>query len=443
MNLISILLIIPHVLTQATNTTTISPLVNRLLQNYDRYSRPLAGIEPTNVKVQYRINRISNVSPVTGGFETDMILRLQWNDTRLQYNQSLSNNEFLSMNISRIWTPDIYFINQLTKMDVLGFTLKVNERGTVFWSRHIIVSFSMPFKLQRFPFDTQSLSIRLTTFSTPNNRIQLQYNEDWEGGSNYPRFLDTFQSGLWKMNTVTTTKTVLNITNTPIGKDLLTIQFVLSRMSDVYIMKYVIPLFLIGFCSTIGYWVDASALPTRGGFAVSLLLSTVTLNFVMTSDLPKVAYATSLDILIVIIFGFVFISLLEYAIVHYITITKPNQVLTDYVDATLRFMPIPLILTVIYTFSDDTLWTSDLILYTNIAIIAGWIAYRIHNYQKLYGRDEKSGTNTPVNGEEEVGLCILTNVDGKDVDLETHDTNQTLNDRLSFEKGPTIVQVRK
>ncbi|KAI8893929.1 neurotransmitter-gated ion-channel ligand binding domain-containing protein [Globomyces pollinis-pini] len=296
---------------------SIDALVGRLTNSsiYDKLERPQFGLDPTVVKVQYQINRIANINPITNGYEMDIILKLQWNDDRLKYDEDFKN-EALSLNEQLIWTPDVYFFNQLGKMDSLDSILMIQRDGQVSWSRRLIMNFGLPFKLNTFPFDTQSLPIKIVSYGYNQDLMQLQYFDTIDGGSNFPLIRDTFQSALWKLDTVETKRDQILYRQGTKPFDMLTLTIQISRIATTYLMKYVIPLYFIGLCSSIGYWIDVTALPTRGGFAVSLLLSTVTLNFVMTSDLPKVAYATALDMFITTIFGFVFISLMEYAIIE-------------------------------------------------------------------------------------------------------------------------------
>jgi hypothetical protein len=68
-------------------------------------------------------------------------------------------------------------------MNVLDQTLKINEDGTCFWSRHYLMNFGNSFKLQDFPFDQQSLSIQAVSYSFSQELIKLSFYDEASGGS--------------------------------------------------------------------------------------------------------------------------------------------------------------------------------------------------------------------------------------------------------------------
>ncbi|KAI8892712.1 hypothetical protein BC833DRAFT_610843, partial [Globomyces pollinis-pini] len=216
------------------------------------------------------------------------------------------------------------------------------------------MSFTTPFDLRNFPFDSQNLLIKLVSYSFNQDILKLQFFDEGEA---YPPINKTFSSVLWELSAVTSkTDTIIFRDNTT-PFDLLTLSLTVDRISSIYILKYIAPLYFIGLCSSIGYWIEVLSLPTRGGFGVSLLLATITLNFVVSSELPRVNYASLLDSYIGCIFGFVFLSLMEYSMVHYIATAYKNRELTQQIDKTFRYQPIPLtIITINLFFIDKNSW---------------------------------------------------------------------------------------
>ncbi|KAI8894946.1 neurotransmitter-gated ion-channel ligand-binding domain-containing protein [Globomyces pollinis-pini] len=352
--------------------------------DYDNLQRPQIGKEALEVKVQFTVNRLSVINPITNGFETDMILRVKWLDDRLKFNESLQN-EVLQLYPYEAWTPDVFFVNQLTQMEVVDQALVLENNGQLTWSRHMILSFATPYDLSAFPFDTQSLNIRLSTFTSSNSLIKLKYFDDKDGGYNYPPISKKTFPPLWSFSKAVNQSTTVLIKDGGSSKDQLILTVVIDRYSQTYVMKYIIPLLFIGLCSSIGYWIEVTALPTRGGFCVSLLLSTVTLNFVMTSDLPKVNYPTALDWFITSIFVFVFIALIEYAVVHYLTTShKGKRYITQFIDTSFRIMPIPLLLITCYIFMDKSGVAGIVMFYFIMIASAGWILYRTYLFIPIY-----------------------------------------------------------
>ncbi|KAJ3331454.1 hypothetical protein HDU76_003150 [Blyttiomyces sp. JEL0837] len=310
-----------------TNSTTFPSLggiISALLTNYDNTSRPGIGGDPTRVQVQYRINRLDNVEPKTNSFAMDLFLRLQWNDSRLAFPDKLGNESLRISPPNMIWLPDVYFYNEHDKMETLDEVVKISNNGVCFWSRHFLMTLATPFKLQDFPFDTQNLTLQVVSYSYNVQTMKLEFYPDEAGGAAFPDPSTTFSSVLWQLqSTGGQVGSIIFREGTP-KYDILSFYITVKRDASSYILKYLAPLFFIALCSTLTYWIDPGAVPARVGFGVSLLLATVTLNFVLSADLPKVNYATKMDIFVAVAFIYVFIAMIEFSVIHHFkSIGKP------------------------------------------------------------------------------------------------------------------------
>ncbi|KAJ3309495.1 Glycine receptor subunit alpha-3 [Boothiomyces sp. JEL0838] len=333
------------VVPQTTNQYEQNAQLNFIFENvqggapYDNLTRPYAFIQPTVVQAQFRLNRLFNVDPKVNQFSMDLFLRLRWNDPRLTFPENLQN-EALRIDPSQIWTPDVYFYNEATDATPLDQTLKISNDGTVFWSRHFLMTWATGFDLHDFPFDSQN-----------QYTMSVQWYND-SGGATYPDPIvnKTFSSVLWSLDQVSATNsTILFRDNQPLF-DFLTYSLYITRDPSVYILKYILPLFFIALCSTLTYWIDPTAVPARVGFGVSLLLATITLNFVVSADLPKVNYATKLDTYIAIIFLFVFIAMIEFAVVHVLRVLGRVSLSPTIENIFRAVAPFELILFTVYIF---------------------------------------------------------------------------------------------
>ena len=89
-----------------------------------------------------------------------------------------------------------------------------------------------------------------------------------------------------------------------------------TRKSGNYIVKMILPMFVVVTLSTLTYWVDPKSPPARVGGSVTLVLSIVTFNGVVSGDLPKINYSTLLDWYVWKCFLFVVFAVAEYAFVN-------------------------------------------------------------------------------------------------------------------------------
>lgn len=120
---------------------------------YDASTRPGFGRYPTNVMAQFQINNLYELDPVSSTFTMDLRLRLYWTDDRLV----VAPDEFPPTNGSEyrffgsislgnglgapnpIWTPDIFFANEVQPQIFDEAVTLQPETGAVFWSRHFLV----------------------------------------------------------------------------------------------------------------------------------------------------------------------------------------------------------------------------------------------------------------------------------------------------------------
>ncbi|KAI8896906.1 neurotransmitter-gated ion-channel ligand-binding domain-containing protein [Globomyces pollinis-pini] len=321
----------------------------RILKGYDASTRPSVGGPPVQISSQFRINHLSNINPMKDSFELDLFLRLKWTDPRLAYPEVLGKDLF-RIDPKLLWTPDIYFYNEQEKMTVLDATCKINNDGGVFYSAHFIMSFQTHFDLHEFPFDSQTLPVRLVSYSHSEDEMILKWYDAADGGPTFPALSETFSAVLWDLQSVESSTTDIVFKENTTAYAFNTLEITVKRDWTTYVLKYVAPLFFICLCSSLSYWVDPKVVPARVGFGVSLLLSSVTLNFVVSAELPKINYPTLLDTYIAVVFSFVFLSLLEFAIVHHLhLINRPK--LATHIEYVSRTLPILMILITISIFT--------------------------------------------------------------------------------------------
>lgn len=217
------------------------------------------------------------------------------------------------------------------------------------------MTFGNSFKLQDFPFDQQSLGIQAVSYSFNQNLMNLTFYDDASGGPAFPPVSQTFSSVLWNLQGTTNNATTIVFREGQPLYSLLQFNLQVKRDPTIYILNYILPLFFISFSSCLTYWVDPKIAPARVSFAISLLLSTIAFIFIVSAQLPKVNYPTKLDIYIMMCFGFIFTSLVEFATVHALN-RYGYVVLQDSIELTFRFMtPILLILVTGAVFSGSNL----------------------------------------------------------------------------------------
>jgi gamma-aminobutyric acid receptor subunit alpha len=136
-------------------------------------------------------------------------------------------------------------------------------------------------------------------------------------------------------------------------RSILYVVFAFRRHVGYFLIQLYVPCILIVFLSWVGLWLNREATNDRINLGRDILLNSLddiffasgvttvlTLIFVIIEgkkDLPKVSYATALDLFLAVCFIFVFSTLFEFALVHYYTKARTGDLnenmreLEDYV----------------------------------------------------------------------------------------------------------------
>ena len=153
--------------------------------------------------------------------------------------------------------------------------------------------FNNDFNLRSFPFDRQTLKIKLyDSFYLPEKRLLFS--------STYMmRDLDYFWKNKkingWDILGAEADSGTYKDPNQRNSKSAMTIKIPIERKHGYYIFKVIFPIILILMVCWSVVWVDPKELEARLTITIVCLLSLIAYNFVIDSELPKLEYLTVLD----------------------------------------------------------------------------------------------------------------------------------------------------
>jgi len=217
------------------------------------------------------------------------------------------------------WRPDTFFQNAVscTTSDNL---LTLSPAGRLNWSRHQTCTFKADFDLLKFPFDSQVFSIKRVSYGYTKSELVLR------PVANGPCFLPDptigFENSLWDLTSADCNAETFLFR---VGQEdyyHVTAYLHVTRKFQNYIVKLIMPMFIIVTLSTLTYWIDPGSPPARVGGTVTLVLSIVTFNLVVSQDLPKINYSTLLDWYVWKCFLFAVFAVGEFAVVNNILTSK-------------------------------------------------------------------------------------------------------------------------
>ncbi|KAK3099951.1 hypothetical protein FSP39_012430, partial [Pinctada imbricata] len=254
-------------------------------------------------------------------YNMNFYLRQSWTDERLRYSSpsNISRLELDLKSMEKIWIPDSYFINEkfadLHDITVPNKLLHIFPNGTVLYSIRVSGTFAAHMELHKFPLDHQEFHLEMTSYGYSNETLLFRWKDPPVLLS--PK-LNVAQFELSSTSVYTCDSTYLiDVNFTCIG-----LLLHLERMYGYYVIQIYIPSVLIVLVSWVSFWLAADATPARVSLGITTVL-TLTAQFSGTrTSLARVSYVKGIDIWMAVCLIFVFMAVLEFAVVNLVSRTK-------------------------------------------------------------------------------------------------------------------------
>lgn len=260
---------------------------------------------PLIVGVSVSVNSIARVNDQAGTIEASLDVQLTWRDPDLAFDPVQAGThrrdftrDSAAQQLAGTWTPALTLANGTIKSMDRG--LFISEDGTVVFIQRVQGVFDVKYRLYAFPFDTQSLAVRIVSEKYDTNEIQLTQDQR-----------DINASGLgeevrlpgWKpkrLAFVMLRERGLNGRYYPEMQA----QIVLSRDPYIPLVSILMPFFLVMFVPTIGMFYTRFDLKDRLGFWGSSILAVIALHFTYTTRYGSLPADSIISQLIVIGSGY-------------------------------------------------------------------------------------------------------------------------------------------
>ncbi|MEI6414267.1 MAG: hypothetical protein WCP34_08405 [Pseudomonadota bacterium] len=273
----------PATLTMGGSTTASATASSGLpVSNSDKL--PENAPRPIRIGIAVSVNEITKISDQTGTFEGNLDLRLRWNDPNMIFdarkmgaNRLTFAQEAATKKLAGIWNPAITLANG--KVQVLEQGMFIYADGTVIHIQRLQGTFDAKYNLAAFPFDTQSLPIRLV--SRKYNMDQVSLTQDQ---------VDINKSGLrqgislsaWKPKRIEFTTSRTRGWNGEYFSEM-EARILVSRIPQSYLFAIFIPLLLIMLIPTLmTLYTKADIAPRLTAWSASIL-SLVALSFTFST----------------------------------------------------------------------------------------------------------------------------------------------------------------
>ncbi|XP_072287787.1 gamma-aminobutyric acid receptor subunit rho-3 [Pyxicephalus adspersus] len=295
------------------------------IDDHDFAMRPGFGGSAIPVGIDVQIESIDSISEVDMDFTMTLYLRHYWKDERLSF-QSTNNRSmtFDGRLIKKIWVPDVFFVHSkrsfIHDTTMENIMLRVYPDGNVLFSLRITVSAMCFMDFSRFPLDTHNCSLELESYA---------YNEDdlmlyWKHGNESLKTDEHISLSQFFIEEFSASSGLALYSSTG-WYNRLFINFILRRHIFFFLLQSYFPAMLMVMLSWVSFWIDRRAVPARVSLGITTVLTMSTIITGVSASMPQVSYIKAVDVYLWISFLFVFLSVIEYAAVNYLTTVEERK----------------------------------------------------------------------------------------------------------------------
>lgn len=262
---------------------------------------------PVPVTIGVYINDIQDIDFKTNSYIVDLYMWFRWRGTDID---PIKSTEFMNI-----------FDPESQQKTVLLDAPKAMPDGSLYNIVRYHGRFSKKFRLEKYPFDTQTLEFIVEDSVSPAS--EMVFVPDTRGmGINPALTLPGFRIGKAALNiadyTYPTDFGDLSAANAE-SYSRAVVSVPITRPMFTLSIKTFGPILLIVICATLVFYINPHFVEGRIGLAITALLTLVALQFTAGSTLPEADYFTMLDKLYMLSYGFIIASLLRVVLTSWRT----------------------------------------------------------------------------------------------------------------------------
>ncbi|KAM7364769.1 hypothetical protein PAMP_025130 [Pampus punctatissimus] len=172
----------------------------------------------------------------------------------------------------------------------------------------------------RFPLDSQTCSLELESYAYTDEDLMLY----WKSGDESLSTDDRISLSQFLIQKFHTTSRLAFYSSTG-WYNRLYINFTLRRHIFFFLLQTYFPATLMVMLSWVSFWIDRRAVPARVSLGITTVLTMSTIITGVNASMPRVSYIKAVDIYLWVSFVFVFLSVLEYAAVNYLSTVQDRR----------------------------------------------------------------------------------------------------------------------
>ncbi|KAK3099730.1 hypothetical protein FSP39_008628 [Pinctada imbricata] len=185
--------------------------------------------------------------------------------------------------------------------------IRIGRNGSMYFSNRLTVRAICQMELHNYPLDSQVCPLQFGSFAYSVDDVRYVWRYGSSDSVDQAPDLHMSQFDLVSHSAFET-----NVSRRGF-------KFGLKRHTGFFLIHIVIPCSLLVVLSWVSFWINREATADRIALGTTTLLTMTFLALDNREDLPRVSYATALDLYIAMCFIFVMSTLVQFAVVHRFT----------------------------------------------------------------------------------------------------------------------------
>ncbi|XP_045599157.1 glycine receptor subunit alpha-2 [Procambarus clarkii] len=284
---------------------------------YDKMRPPKKDGRATTVYFHVTVMGIDSINENSMTYAADIFFAQTWKDHRLRLPENMTSDyRLLDLDwLKHLWRPDSFFKNakQVTfqTMTIPNHYVWLFNDNKILYMVKLTLKLSCAMNFAIYPHDTQECKLQMESLSHTTEELVFE----WE--SDIPLVVDDSIELPQQDITLNYTSDCTQVYSTG-NFTCLEVVFRLKRRLGYYVFHTYIPTCLIVIMSWVSFWIKPEIAPARVTLGVTSLLTLFTQQAKSQASLPPVSYIKTIDIFMSSCTVFVFMALIEYAVVNII-----------------------------------------------------------------------------------------------------------------------------
>ncbi|KAA1189457.1 hypothetical protein F0M18_13935 [Pseudohalioglobus sediminis] len=256
---------------------------------------------PLTVYVAVGVLDVDEISSADQRFTINYFAQFRWVDSRLAHDGPGT----IRRDITDITAPRFLILNQQKVWSSLLNVVDITPEGEAVFRQRLWGDFSQPLRLHDFPFDKHTFELPMVSFGGLEQQVIMA--PDPQRSS---LIADNLSVADWRILGYQTEVREIPLTN-DVSVQGFVFSFEAERIFTHYVVKYIIPLFLIVMMSWVVFWIDPTEAGSQLSVAVTATLTLIAYHIALAGKLPDIPYLTRMDLFLFCSTLLVFVALVE------------------------------------------------------------------------------------------------------------------------------------